>query len=150
MTMAGWGALPSPGVKNQPRTVSPSLMNSTSCLNVFAPLRPRREIRRDCGSPLLLVVVRDLDELERIAVGIGEVHPPPTGEHTLVDDVNRAEELDALSLELRPRRLDVVDEKRHVRGSDVVRHERGRGFAWWALVLEQLERRVSELAADLP
>src|SRR5581483_9034279 len=114
MATAGCGAVASSGVKNQPRTVSPALANSTSCLNVLGSSRPRREICSDSGAPLLLVVVSDLDELERVAVGIGEVHPSPPGEHTFIDDVDRAEELDALGLELRLRRLDVVDVKRHM------------------------------------
>ena len=63
-------------------------------------------------SPLVRVVVRHLDELERVAVRILEVDPSPAGEHALVDDVDVAEELDALRLELGLLRLDVVDEER--------------------------------------
>ena len=64
-----------------------------------------------CPRALVRVVVRDLDELERVAVRILEVDPAPAGEHALVDDVDVAEELDALGLELGLLRLDVVDEE---------------------------------------
>src|SRR6266511_4352305 len=64
-----------------------------------AALRSRREIRRDSGAPRLRVVVRDFHELEGISVRIVEVHPSPSGKHTLVDDVHWAVELDAFRLE---------------------------------------------------
>src|SRR5579875_2488757 len=58
------------------------------------------EVRVDClatfGGPL----VGGLDELQRIAVRVGEVHPAPAGERPLIDDVNRGEEAHAPSLEL--------------------------------------------------
>jgi hypothetical protein len=69
-----------------PHGLLPALLS-----NSFVDLRPRRQIGRDSCAPLVLVVVGDLDELEGIAIGIAEVHPTPTGEHTLVDDVDRAE-----------------------------------------------------------
>src|SRR6266568_2105262 len=93
-------------------------------------LRSRREIRRDSGAPLFRVVVRDLHEFEWVSVRIVEVHPPPSGEHTLVDDIDRAVELDALRLEFGLLRLDVVDEEGDMGGSSVVRLEWHRGLAW--------------------
>ena len=83
-------------------------------------LRPRREVCRDPFPPLVLVVVRDFHELEGVAVGILEVHPPPSGKHTFVDDVDVAVELDSLGLELGLLRVDVVDEEGDVGGAEVV------------------------------
>src|SRR5437870_5544030 len=102
-----------------------------------AALRPGREIRRDSGAPPVRVVVRDLHELQGVSVRIVEVHPPPYGKHTLVDDIDRAVELDALRFELGLLRLDVVDEKGNMGGASVVRLERLRGLAWRVLVFQK-------------
>ena len=98
---------------------------------------------------LVRVVVRHLDELERVAVRILEVDPAPAGEHALVDDVDVAEELDALGLELGLLGVDVVDEEADVGGAEAVRHERPLGLARRALVLQELEHRVAEQQAHL-
>ena len=62
----------------------------------LAALRTRRQVRRDSSAPFFFVVVGDLDKLERVAIRILEVHPPPAGEHAFVDTVHVAVELDAL------------------------------------------------------
>src|SRR5205823_9615343 len=77
------------------------------------------------------------------------IYPPPAGEDAFVDCVDVAEELDALRFQLSLCRLDVVDEERNVRRPDVVRQEGLRRLARWALVLQELERRVAEEQADL-
>src|SRR5436305_401544 len=91
-----------------------------------------------------------MHDLERIAFRLDEIHPPPSGEHALVDDVDRAVELDALRLELGFRRLDVIDEEGHMGGASVVRLERPRSFTRRVPVLQKLEGAIPELQAHLP
>src|SRR3954464_10997553 len=96
-------------------------------------------IRRDAGAAVGLACVGDLDELQRDAVRVAEVHPAPAGEHALVDRGDVAEELDALFLELTYLAVDVIDmEADVVRTQCVLGHglidRRGRGG-----VLEELD-----------
>ena len=62
--------------------------------------RARAQVCRGRERPLVLEVVRDLDELEGQAVRVAEVDPAPAGEGTGVDDVDVGVERDALALEL--------------------------------------------------
>ena len=102
----------------------------------FAQVRGRR------GVPLLLEVVGDLDELEGEAVGIAEVHPPPPGQRSLVDDVDVGVELHALGLQLGLARPHVLDAEAHVGGSEVVVRDRAGARRRSVAVLDQLHHAV--------
>ena len=90
-----------------------------------------------------------LDQFQRVAIRVGEVHPAPARKHPVIHHVDIGVEPDALGLQASLRRPDVFDNEGDMAGAHAVGQQRPLGVRGRGAVLQQFQHGVAEPQANL-